>query len=212
MDGVPTTGSRTYGGRSAEERQAARRRQLVDAALDIWDDQGWAAVTMRGVCSAAGLTDRYFYESFADRDALLVAAWDQVRDDTVALLLGAIVDKLDRPPMAQLRAVIAELVHHLGEHRARLFFGDHAGSDVLEKRRQQTLQHFSTLLIEMARPFLRPGADENGLRMSTLIGVGGFVELVSAWRAGVVRADAEQIIEHATAVGAVLAARYVREA
>ena len=47
MDGVPT-GSRTYGGRSAEQRQAARRRQLVDAALDIWDEQGWAAVTMRG--------------------------------------------------------------------------------------------------------------------------------------------------------------------
>src|SRR5512139_974724 len=78
--------TRTYGGRSAEERRSERRHRLVDAALAIWGEQGWAAVTMRQVCARAGLIDRYFYESFPDRDALLVAVWDQLRDEAAERL------------------------------------------------------------------------------------------------------------------------------
>ncbi|HET6290833.1 MAG TPA: TetR family transcriptional regulator, partial [Amycolatopsis sp.] len=65
------TASRRYSGKTADERRAERRLALLGAALDIWQEQGWAAVTMRGVCARANLTDRYFYESFANRDVLL---------------------------------------------------------------------------------------------------------------------------------------------
>ncbi|WP_278258124.1 TetR family transcriptional regulator [Nocardioides convexus] len=54
---------RRYGGKTAEQRRAERREALLAAAVDIWQESGWAAVTMRGVCARAGLTDRYFYES-----------------------------------------------------------------------------------------------------------------------------------------------------
>ena len=86
MYGVPMTRSaRVYGGQTAEQRHTERRKQLIEAALRIWSEEGWTAVTMRRVCSVARLTDRYFYESFADREALLAAAWDFLRQDTCLL-------------------------------------------------------------------------------------------------------------------------------
>ncbi|SFP03702.1 DNA-binding transcriptional regulator, AcrR family [Amycolatopsis arida] len=203
---------RTYGGRSAEQRRADRRRQLVDAATEIWGEQGWAAVTMRGVCARAGLIDRYFYESFTDRDALLAAVWDQQLDEVVLLLLGAIEGSRDEHPLSQLRAAIAAFVHHVtaDPRRARIAFGDHAGSAVLQQRRRDALRRMTDLLVEVARPHLAPGVDDTDFRMTTLLGIGGFVELVTAWHAGVVAVDAERLIDHAADVGTVLGARYLR--
>lgn len=83
---------RTYGGRTAQQRREERRRTLLDVGRELWCEQGWAAVTMRGVCARAELSDRYFYESFADREALLVAIAEDVRDETVGLLLGTGID------------------------------------------------------------------------------------------------------------------------
>ena len=64
-----TTAGRRYGGLTAEERRAERRARLVRAATEIWVAEGWAAVSMRAVCARAGLTDRYFYEEFGNREA-----------------------------------------------------------------------------------------------------------------------------------------------
>jgi AcrR family transcriptional regulator len=62
---------RLWGGTTLTERREARRTALLEAALDLIGEAGAAAVTMRAVCRRAGLTDRYFYESFSDRDDLL---------------------------------------------------------------------------------------------------------------------------------------------
>ncbi|HWJ09556.1 MAG TPA: TetR/AcrR family transcriptional regulator, partial [Nocardioides sp.] len=110
---------RRYGGKSAEQRRVERRDALVAAALEIWQESGWAAVTMRGVCARAGLTDRYFYESFADRDALLATVWDQMRDETLAMLLDAILPHADGDPLDQLHAALSAVVHHIGDEPQR---------------------------------------------------------------------------------------------
>jgi AcrR family transcriptional regulator len=201
---------RTYGGQTTDERRADRRRRLVEAALEIWGDQGWAAVTMRGVCARAGLIDRYFYESFPDRDALLAAVWDQLHDETVALLTTAIADRTD--PIDQLRAAISALVEMVAAdpRRARIGFGEHTGSPVLEERRRDTLRLFTDLFVEVGRPYFRPDTDETALRMSILMGLGGFVELITAWHAGLIPATAEQIVDHTTSVGAELATRFLK--
>lgn len=62
---------RRYRGQSPDTRQALRRQQLLDAALDVIGDRGFSSMTVKGVCQTAGLTERYFYESFDNRDALL---------------------------------------------------------------------------------------------------------------------------------------------
>jgi len=210
---TPRPARRRYGGKSADERRTERREALLRAAMEIWQESGWAAVTMRGVCARAGLTDRYFYENFADRDALLATIWDQMRDETLAMLLAAIAPYAADDPLVQLRAALSAVVHHIGDEpqRAQIVFGDHAGSTILEQRRRETIQIAVDLLIDLARPYLREDVDETGLRISVLLGIGGFVETVLAWQAGLVKVDAEALVEHLAAVGASLGPRFLRE-
>jgi AcrR family transcriptional regulator len=204
--------ARKYGGKSAQERRAERRTLLVDAALEIWQEQGWAAVTMRGVCARAGLTDRYFYESFTDRDALLATVWDQMRDETLAMLLAAITPVADDGPMAQLHAAHHAIVHHIVDEpaRAQIIFGDHAGSAVLEERRRDTVRLATKLTLDLAEPHLEQDVDEQALRISTLLGIGGFVELMLAWRSGLIEATADEIVGHLDEVASALGSRFLQ--
>jgi AcrR family transcriptional regulator len=203
---------RRYGGKSAQERRAERHAALVEAGRRIWQEHGWAAVTMRGVCAEAGLTDRYFYESFADRDALLAHIWDQARDEVIEVFLGALQPLTNASPLDKLRAAAHALVHHIEEEpvRAEIIFGDHAGSAVLEQQRRNGVQRSTDLLLGLARPFLRKGVDERAFRIHVLVGMGGFVELMLAWRSGLIDADADTLVEHLMDVSAALAPRFLR--
>ncbi|MBC7299856.1 MAG: TetR/AcrR family transcriptional regulator [Nocardia sp.] len=203
--------ARTWGGRTAEERSAQRRAGLVEAALDIWLDNGWAAVTMRGVCQRASLNDRYFYEHFADRDQLLAAVWDEVWEEVFAELAGVVAAHADRTPLEIAGATIARAVELQTDlrGRARILLADHAGSAVLEQRRKAMLTDATDGLVAIAWPYLRPGVDETAMRMSTLAGIGGFIELLSAWRTGVLDVDAQRIVEHSTAIAMQLGAVFL---
>lgn len=66
---------RVFRGQSQEERVAQRRRQLLDAGLTLFGTRGFHAVSVRDVCAEAKLTERYFYESFQNRNALFAAVY-----------------------------------------------------------------------------------------------------------------------------------------
>ena len=70
-----TPSGRVYAGVGPGERMAARRERFVEAGIELFGTQGFRATTVRGVCVEAGLTDRYFYESFDSLQALLVAVY-----------------------------------------------------------------------------------------------------------------------------------------
>jgi AcrR family transcriptional regulator len=203
--------ARTYGGRSLEQRQAQRRTQLIAAAVEIWCEKGWSGVTMRGVCARAGLSDRYFYEHFDDRDALLAAVWNHARDNVIALLLEAFRSGGRPAPTSQLREAISKLVHSLADapNGAQLLFSPNLGTPVLQQCRQQTLEQFADVLITLAGPHLRDGVDVDDLRMSALTGIGGFIELVTAWRAGTIKVSADRIVDHAARVSTLLTDEYM---
>jgi len=57
----------------ADERKAERRVQLLSAAIQVYSERGFRHSSVKAVCEAAGLTERYFYESFANSEELLVA-------------------------------------------------------------------------------------------------------------------------------------------
>ncbi|MFD3510194.1 TetR/AcrR family transcriptional regulator [Nocardia sp. NPDC058666] len=203
--------ARTWGGRTAEQRKAQRRTALVEAAVEIWLDSGWAAVTMRGVCQRAALNDRYFYEHFADRDELLAQVWDEVCVEVFAELAGVVVEQTGRPPLEIARATIARAVELQTDlrGRARILLADHAGSAVLEQRRKTMLTDATDGLIAFAWPYLRPDVDETAMRMSTLAGIGGFVELLSAWRTGVLDVDAQRLVDHTSAIATQLGTMFL---
>ena len=60
---------------------AGRRARFIEAGIEVFGQQGLRGATVRGVCAAAGLTDRYFYESFPSLEALLQAVYQQLSDE-----------------------------------------------------------------------------------------------------------------------------------
>ncbi len=74
------TPARRYRGAAADERRAQRRCQLITAAIDVYGERGYQHSTVKAVCEAAGLTERYFYESFPNSESLLAACFGAVTE------------------------------------------------------------------------------------------------------------------------------------
>src|ERR1700730_12439703 len=72
-----------------EDRQTLRRDELVAAGVTLLGGEGGPGLTVRAVCREAGLTERYFYESFSDRDEFVRAVYDDVCTRAMAALLSA---------------------------------------------------------------------------------------------------------------------------
>lgn len=81
---------RTYGGMSQAERKAQRKRQFLEAGLELFGTQGYRATTVRAVCREAKLTDRYFYESCGSLETLVMAVYEECMTDLFKQILSAI--------------------------------------------------------------------------------------------------------------------------
>ncbi|WP_197378667.1 TetR/AcrR family transcriptional regulator [Mycolicibacterium mengxianglii] len=82
-----------WSGVPLEDRQARRREELIDAGIELLGGAGGPALTVRAVCRRAGLTERYFYESFADRDEFVRAAYDAVCNTAMSTLVSAVTPR-----------------------------------------------------------------------------------------------------------------------
>jgi AcrR family transcriptional regulator len=67
-----------WSGVPLQDRQTLRRDELIVAGVNVLGGEAGSALTVRAVCRAAGLTERYFYESFGDRDDFVRAVYDHV--------------------------------------------------------------------------------------------------------------------------------------
>jgi AcrR family transcriptional regulator len=75
---------RRYSGQSFEDRQAERREKLVLAAVKVAGRLGLEGTSVAAICAEAGLTARYFYESFPTREAIFVEAYRAVQTELFA--------------------------------------------------------------------------------------------------------------------------------
>src|ERR1700752_124636 len=75
---MTTARARNSAGLSADERRLALRERLIEGAIRAYGELGYRNTTVKAVFEAPGLPERYFYESFANSEALLVAAFETV--------------------------------------------------------------------------------------------------------------------------------------
>jgi AcrR family transcriptional regulator len=197
--GVPVTEtSRVYGGVSAEDRRADRRARLVESALELVSRDRWTAVTVRGVCGEAGLTERYFYESFDDRDSLLLAVFDRVAAEAAAGIVAA-VDEAPHDARAKSRAALSAFVSMLTDdpRRARAMLVESMASPALRERRATAVHRFATLIRDRGREFYGDDAvGERDAEITALALVGGLAELVVAWLDGRIEVSRERLVDH----------------
>jgi AcrR family transcriptional regulator len=200
---------RPYGGVSAEQRVAERRERLLGAALEEFGTRGVLSTGVKDVCRRAGLTDRYFYESFSDGSELFTAVFDRA----TARLFEVVVNALGQAPAnveAQARAVIEAYVRALADdpRLARVVFVEapSAGPEV-EAHMRATLRQFAQLITVTARPYLPLGMADEVVRFGAISLVGAIERLMIEWQDGELDLSIEQIIEYL--VGMLLAARSI---
>lgn len=115
---------RRYRGIAADDRREARRDALVAAACRLYGERGFAATSIDVVCAEAGLTKRYFYESFANAELLLVAAFEAVTAELFEAIDAAAAEA-PAPLPAMLTAFFTALQDH--PQFARVFFVEMSG-------------------------------------------------------------------------------------
>lgn len=71
---------RTYGGQEHEERVTERRDKLIETGIRLFGTQGYHGTTVRTLIAESGLATRYFYESFATLESLLIACYEHLME------------------------------------------------------------------------------------------------------------------------------------
>lgn len=179
---------------------AERRTLLLDAAFDLLGTEGWAGTTVRAVCHEARLNPRYFYESFADLDALVVAVYDRLIAQLAAAVMAAVADAGD-DPRDQTRAALRCIVDFVDEdrRRGRVLYVEALGNEALNRRRLETA-HLLVTTVEQhaaATQGALPAGEPIG-RIGAALLVGGAGELVVAWLDGRIDVDRDQLVDDAT--------------
>lgn len=175
--------TREYGGVSASDRRDERRQKLLGAGRNVWGQSGMGAVSVRGVCSEAGLVPRYFYEQFADREALLLAIGEQGRDELIGAMLSAGLSEpgdVFEKVRAGLEALLGQIAADPYVHRivTDIFSGTGQLAGIrregLEAVTELILQHGPDLLdFELPDPI-------KTVRIASFI-AGGVIQLVDSW-------------------------------
>ena len=195
MAATTTTGARPYRGVEAADRLATRRAKLLGAGLDLLgaDPQDAAELTVRGICRRAGLAARYFYESFADKDEFVAAVFDWVIADLAATTQAAVAAA---PPEEQTRAGMANVVRTIGgdPRVGRLLFSVQLANAVLVRKRVESNTLFAMLSRRHAENALRVPENDR-IKAAAHFVVGGVGQTISAWLAGAVRLDPDQLID-----------------
>ena len=97
--------SRIYGGVEANLREEDRRKKLIEAGLEAFGTRGYAKTNIKTICKIAGLTERYFYESFRHKEDLLCAVYRELIDEGQRDAMAAMEDSDGFPLETALRAL-----------------------------------------------------------------------------------------------------------
>ncbi|SNR54555.1 transcriptional regulator, TetR family [Haloechinothrix alba] len=205
---MPTAGDaaqRTWAGTTLADRRAARRQQLLDAGLELLGTDGTGAVSVRAVCRTARLTERYFYENFTDRDALLVAVYEHVARQAHHALVDAVHGA--RPDVdARARAAVSAFVELILDdpRKGTVLLLAPQTDPVLGKRGNELLPTFADLV----REHLPSGTDPAERKMTALGLVGALANLFIAYLAGSLDVARDHLVEHCVRLVLNAASRY----
>jgi AcrR family transcriptional regulator len=197
-----TPSARPYRGVPQDERRAQRRSQLIAAAIAVYGERGYRQATVKAVCEAAGLTERYFYESFANSEDLLIASFNAV---TYAVFgeIRAAAQQAGRGRAARARSMLRAYFAALQREplSARVFLVEIRGvSRAVDKAFDAALRAIGE---EVARTVAPPGAVADPLLEAGV--VGGVIHIALRWIEDGYSPDIERVTDSALRLGMVLA-------
>lgn len=187
-----TSSGRRYSGQESCDRIKERRGRLIEAAIEVFGTTGYAGAKVKDICKVAGLSERYFYESFENREDLLLGAYVHLTEqifDVTQRTLEAAGDDIVAGARAGLAAFVGFL---LGDRRyARIVLIEVVGvSKELERQRFAALDAFAEIVRHQVltqpvpeRESLEPHAGDQGdrVRIAAVALVGAVNHVLVDW-------------------------------
>jgi AcrR family transcriptional regulator len=180
---------RRYRGSPPDERRAERRCRLIRAAIEVYGKRGYRRATVKAVCAAAGLTERYFYESFANSEMLLAACYDAVTRELFNDISRA-GEAAGRGRTARVRAMLRAYFDTLKREprSARVFLVEIRGvSPEVDQAFEASLRHFGRALAQAISPAATAAASAGAAAraasddlLQTGV-VGGVIHIAQSW-------------------------------
>jgi AcrR family transcriptional regulator len=168
---------------------SARRRQLLDAALDAFAEQGFHATSMNDVAEAAGVTKPVLYQHFGSKRAL----YQELLDDVAATLEARIHEATATAgPRAQVEAGFRAYFTFVAERRSRftLLFGSGARRDA---EFAGTVSRLEASVAEWVASLIDADLDD-GHRRTLAYGIVGLAEATSRhWVSGALDLGPEEL-------------------
>ena len=197
-----TTVTRRYGGVDAAERRRERQRRLIDAGLAVFGERGYHLSTVRDICSQAGLTERYFYESFKTLGELFDAVYGELRVLVQQRVMASVIARgLSQPdPMAMgegsLRAWYVFL--HEDPRRARIMLIDAVSvSESGMRGAEAAINEFKGMLRTFVS-MLYPDVERYGLDMDVVVSglAGATIYIAKNWAQTGFKHSLDEILMH----------------
>jgi len=91
------------------KRRTETRRRLLDAAAEVFAEEGFGRSTVEQVCARAGFTRGAFYSNFASLDELFLAMWEQRSHDLVESMRTAF-ENAGSADVSDVRSVVDHLL------------------------------------------------------------------------------------------------------
>lgn len=182
------------------DRRIERRALLIDAAFDVFGTVGAAGLSVRSVCRACDLNTRYFYESFADTDELLGAAYDMVAGRLAVRVeeaMSAAGPSVRSRTAAGVRAVLG--FGSDDPRCGRILFTEGRAHPVLAARRSASRDLLTELTFAETSAAAQSARDPLALHTGATMFTGAMAELAHQWLAGNLGDDLDAVVDRAVA-------------
>jgi len=176
--------SRTYAGVDARLRREDRRKKLIEAGLETFGTKGYAKTNIKTICSLAGLTERYFYESFKHKEDLLCAVYKELIEEEKTHALNILQDT-DIDPLEAASQSLRMFFQRFEQdpRRARVQLFEILGvSPKVDKEYQSAMRMLADMMtLFLCRSF--PEISQEALRVSIIpTGLSGsMIQISSQW-------------------------------
>lgn len=198
----PKSRGRRYRGVSNETRMAERRLKLIEAGIRVFGSTGFHTATVKGLCQEAGLTERYFYESFSNTEALFTACYLHITDN-LRIRLQTVVLDMDEEDLEQTTrrglGVFFEQFKESPQAARILLVEVLTVNKKLEELSLKTLYSFIEMLEMLAKPLIEQ-RDKAGRIDSTLLAsglVGSVLYMAARWTMDGCRKPVENVVDNA---------------
>ncbi|HWG03277.1 MAG TPA: TetR/AcrR family transcriptional regulator [Trebonia sp.] len=166
------TGTSAARQRGTRLPRLARRRQLLDAAMEVFVARGYHAAAMDEIADRAGVSKPVLYQHFPGKQELYLALLDESIESLIEAVRGALVSTNDN--RQRVNATFAAYFSYVAEHRGtfRLVFeSDFTSEPAVRARLDAADSKCADMISQVIREDAGLADDEAHLLSISLVGM-----------------------------------------